>query len=53
MRGALTEKDGFTNVETDIDNRLATDYSKSKADLTAKLEELGKANEHIAGWSIK
>jgi predicted HAD superfamily phosphohydrolase YqeG len=54
VRGALSDKEGFTNVKTDVDNRIVSfDYSNSEAELMAKLEELGKSNEHLSGWSKK
>ena len=54
MRGALTEADGFTNVQTDIATTTCKfDYSKSQADLTAKLNELSQSNSHIRDWKTK
>ena len=54
MRGALTPADGFSNVETDIANTTCRfNYSKSEADLTAKLDELAKSNTHIRDWKKK
>jgi hypothetical protein len=54
VRGALTEADGFTNVQTDIPNTTCRfDYAKSEADLTAKLDELAKTNSHIRDWKKK
>jgi hypothetical protein len=51
VRGALTPADGFSNVQTDIANNTCQfNYSKSEAELTAKLDELAKANEHIRDW---
>lgn len=54
MRGALTTADGFSNIETDIPNTTCRfNYSKSEAELTAKLDELAKTNTHIRGWKKK
>ena len=54
MRGALTEADGFTNVQTDIAKTTCKfDYSKSEADLKAKLDELAQSNSHIRDWKTK
>ena len=52
MRGALTPADGFSNVQTDIANNTCQfNYSKSEAELTAKLDELAKSNPHIRDWT--
>jgi hypothetical protein len=54
VRGALTVADGFSNVQTDIANTTCRfNYSKSEAELTAKLDELAKANDHIRDWKMQ
>jgi hypothetical protein len=54
VRGALTPADGFTNVQTDIAATTCKfDYSKSEAELSAKLDELSKTNSHIRDWKKK
>jgi hypothetical protein len=54
VRGALTPADGFSNVETEIANTTCRfNYSKSEADLTAKLDELAKSSTHIRDWKKK
>lgn len=54
MRGALTAAEGFTNVQTDIANRTCQfNYTKSEAEMTAKLNELAKDNSHIKDWKKK
>jgi hypothetical protein len=42
----------FSNVQTDIANTTCRfNYSNSEAELTAKLDELAKANTHIRDWT--
>ncbi len=54
MRGALTPADGFSNVQTDIANTTCRfNYAKSETELTAKLDELAKANSHLREWKQK
>jgi hypothetical protein len=54
VRGALTKDRGFSNVKTDFENTTCRfDYSKSEAELTAKLDELAKSNTHLRKWKIK
>ena len=52
MRSAL-KLDGITDVETDIGERVCSfKVDHGAIDLTAKLNDLSKTNDHIAGWSL-
>ena len=54
MRGALTQADGFSNIQTDIANNTCSfEYSKSDAELKSQLDELAKSNAHLRDWRKK
>jgi hypothetical protein len=42
-----------SNIETDIATNICKFYLvDDKLDVKAKLDELAKTNDHIAGWSM-
>ena len=54
MRGALTPADGFSNVQTDTAATTCRfNYARSETELTAKLDELAKSNDHLRDWKKK
>jgi len=57
VRGDLTKVDGFTNVQTDTAATTCrfnyTRSEASEAELTAKLDELAKSNDHLRDWKKK
>lgn len=53
MRGDLAKVSGVTEIETDIKTTICKfKLDDPKLDIKAKLDELAKTNDHIAGWTF-
>ena len=54
MRSALAEIDSVKDIDANTSTRICSftvDLDKVP-DLASKLEEIGKTNTHVAGWSV-
>lgn len=51
MKGALKDVAGITDLKTDVKTKSATFNVEPGFDYVAKLDEIGKGNEHVKGWS--
>jgi len=53
VRNALADVESVENIETDTSTQICKfSVDLDKVDIASKLEELGKTNEHIEGWSV-
>lgn len=53
IRGELTKIEGVTDIQTDPETKICKFRLTDKTvDIKAKLAEISKENDHVAGWEM-